>query len=48
MKTKTCPNCNREFLPNWPTRVYCCDECAEEWKRKRRAAIHAEVNAVKQ
>ena len=36
---RTCPNCGIKFEPNWPTRKYCSDRCADKYKQKRRREI---------
>lgn len=43
IKVKRCPNCGKEFAPNWNTRKYCCTECAREYRNSRRRKEYWEV-----
>lgn len=44
-QVRKCPNCGREFTPNWPTRKCCTDECSAEWKRKRRKTARLDLRS---
>lgn len=43
MEARKCPNCGREFTPNWNTRKCCCDACSDSWKKKRRKMARLDV-----
>lgn len=43
IKVKRCPNCGKEFAPNWNTRKYCSAECAREHRNARRREEYREV-----
>ena len=40
---RKCPNCGREFAPNWNTRKYCSAECARDYRNARRREEYREV-----
>ena len=42
-ETKRCPNCGKEFAPNWNTRKYCSAECARDYRNARRREEYREV-----
>lgn len=35
-KTKYCKWCGMEFIPNTPSRIYCCDRCQAAAAREKR------------
>lgn len=42
-KAKRCPNCGKDFTPNWNTRKYCSAECARDYRNARRREEYWEV-----